>query len=564
MTPEKLKQYQDRIGQLDLERQSWVSHWAELAEATGPRSFRYVDGGKANANASTAGAKQNSGIINNTPVIAARTLKAGMLSGMMSPSRPWFQLTLEGEPESETQGTKSWLAEVEDKIRETCLKSNFYSAALLTLHDLAVFGFSCQLLDEDDEDLIRCYVFPVGQYWLSQSDRLSVDTVYRRFSMTVRQLVKKFGLERCSARVRQHYERRELETAVDVVHVIEPNESYQEGKLGAQGFPWYSCWFEWGVSPESAGDGGCLREGGYSEKPFVAPRWTTTGEDVYGTSPAMDALGDCRALQRAEVKAAAMVDKIVDPPMRGPKSLANQRTSLLPGGMTYVDALSPAQTFAPAMEVNPQAIAVVEQKIQMFEQRINRAFYADLWLLLQQTDGQMTAREVIERREEKLLQLGPVLDRLHDEYLDPAINRIFSVLLRKGALPPPPEELQGRDLRVKFISIMAQAQKLQGTTAVERLAGFVGQLAPLRQEILDKINWDATVDEYGAMLGVAPKVINTADMVEGVRKQRAQMQAQVAKLQAAEQAAGAAQKLASADMSGDNALTTMLKGVGAA
>lgn len=564
MTPETLKRHTDRLNQLDIERQSWVSHWRELADATGPRSFRYIDGGQLNSKPATAGAKQNSGIINNTPVVAARTLKAGMLSGMMSPSRPWFQLTLEGEPEAETQGTKSWLSEVEEEIRETCLKSNFYSAALLTLHDLAVFGFSCQLIDEDEEDEIRCYVFPVGQYWLSQSDRLSVDTVYRRFTMTVRQVVKKFGEAACSQRVRRHFEKKEYETAVDVVHVIEPNEDFQEGKLGARGKPWLSTWFEWGVPADQAGEHGCLREGGYDEKPFVAPRWTTTGEDVYGTSPAMDALGDCRALQRAEVKAAAMVDKIVDPPMRGPKSLSNQRTSLLPGGMTYVDALSPSQTFAPAMEVNPQAVAVVEQKIQLFEQRINRAFYADLWLLLQQTDGQMTAREVIERREEKLLQLGPVLDRLHDEYLDPAINRIFNVLLRKGRLPLPPQELQGRDLKVKFISIMAQAQKLQGTTAVERLAGFVGQLAPLRQEILDKINWDATVDEYGSMLGVAPKIINTEDMVEGVRKRRARLQAQAAQLQAAEQAAGTAQKLAAADTEGNNALTTMLRGVGAA
>jgi len=564
VTPDQLKRHEARLGQLDTERQSWMSHWQELAEQTGPRSFRYASAGDVNARATTAGAKQNRGIINNTPVIAARTLKAGMLSGMMSPSRPWFQLTLGGQEEAiESQGAKAWLAEVEDKIRETLLKSNFYSAALLSLHDLAIFGFTCNLMEEDEEDDVRCYVFPVGQYWLSQSDRLAVDTIYRRFTMTVRQLVKKFTIEHCSKRVKGHYQRHELETPIDVVHCIEPNEDFKEGALGPKGKPFLSTWWEYGC-PASETEYGCLREGGYDEQPFTAPRWTTTGEDVYGTSPAMDALGDCRALQLAEKRAAEMVDKIVTPPMRGPKSLTNQRVSLLPGGMTYVDALSPSQAFGPAMEVNPQSIAVAEAKIREFEQRINRAFYADLWLMLQQTDGQMTAREVIERREEKLLQLGPVLDRMHDEFLDPAINRTFNILLRRGKLPPPPEELQGRDLKVKFISIMAQAQKLQGTTAVERLSGFVAQLAPLRADLLDKINWDATVDEYGGMLGVAPKIINTQDMVEGVRKHRAKMQAQAAKLQAAEQMSGAAKNLAGADMSGENALTSMLKGVGAA
>mgnify|MGYP000564787440 FL=1 len=307
---------------------------------------------------------------------------------------------------------------------------------------------------------------------------------------------------------------------------------------------------------------GLLRESGYRSFPVMAPRWETTGEDVYGTSPAMDALGDCKALQLLEKRKAQIVDKIVDPPMKGPSSLSNQRVSLLPGDVTYVDGPN-AATFAPAIEINPQAAAVVAAEIQVTEGRVEKAFYADLWLLLSQSDGRMTATEVVERREEKLLQLGPVMERLQDELLDPLLQRVLEILFATKRLPPPPRELQGRDVRIEYISIMAQAQKLLGTTAVERFTTFVGNLATAVPAALDKLNIDTTIDEYGRMLGVPPTTIRGDDEVAQLRADRAQQQAQAQQLAAAQAAAGTAKDLAAADTGGDNALTTMLRGLGA-
>jgi hypothetical protein len=136
----------------------------------------------------------------------------------------------------------------------------------------------------------------------------------------------------------------------------------------------------------------------------------------------------------------------------------------------------------------------------------------------------MTAREIVERHEEKLLMLGPVLERLESELLDPLIDRTFSIMLRVGLIPPPPDELQGMDMKIEYISMLAQAQKMVGTAAIEQITGFAAQLAAVYPGVTDNIDADAAVNEYGDMLGVPPKIVRSADDVAAMRDQAAKEQ----------------------------------------
>lgn len=554
MMKTRKQQYLDRIHALRQEREEWLHHWRDVAENFSPSSFRYLSSDR-----QKAGRKQNQKIINNTPPLAQRTASAGMMSGLTSPSRPWFRLSLQDPALQDSQAAKLWLSDAEAALRESFAKSNVYAALHDVYSGLLNFGTAAMLIEEDKEDGIRAYVFPVGQFCLANSDRLAVDTLVREFEMTTAQLVKKFGLENCSDQVRDNFNNGDLDRWHAVCHVLEPNDAYRPGKLGPAGKVWRSCWFE--VSETS--NEKFLRDSGYSEMPFMAPRWQRTGEDAYGVSPAMLALGDCRALQQRELRKAELIDKIARPPMTAPVSLQSHRTSLLPGDVTFVPGVG-GQKFEPAMQVNPQALVAIEAEIQGLESHIRKALYADLWLLLSESDGRMTAREVIERRDEKLLQLGSVLETLQDELLDPLISRCFSILLRQGRIPVPPQEIAGLDLRVEYLSMMVQAQKIQGTTAVERLVSFVGSLAGVKPEVLDKIDTDEMVDSYAEMLGTAPSVVRTDDQVAQIRAQRAQAVAQQQQAMQAETLSKTAKNLAGADMEGDNALSTMLRSMGAA
>lgn len=550
---ERKQQLRNRFEALKSERAQWLQEWREIAEHMRPRAFREF---RADVN---KGDKKHQKIINFTPLKSARTLASGMMSGITSPSRPWFRLTVSGSPQlTEAPTVKGWLSESERVLREDAAKSNIYKALHLVYADLGPFSTSAMLVDEDDEDGARAYVFPVGSYVLACSERGDVDTLFREVSLTVLQLVKKFGLEVCSQKAQQAFKDKKFDERIDVVHALLPNEDVRQGALGPEGKAWLSYWWEATGGEEV----GFLRIGGYEERPLMAPRWEVTGEDTYGHGPGFAALGDCKALQLLERRSAQAADKIVNPPMAAPSAAVTGVIDLLPNRVSYVDGLGAGQALRPAVEINPNVVTIFDQKIQRHELRIREAFFADLWLMLSEQTGTMTAREVQERREEKLLQLGTVLEALQDELLDPLIDRLFGIALRRGRIPPPPEELQGHALKVEYVSIMAQAQKLLSVTGIERIATFVGNLAALKPEVLDKLDLDQLVDELADSLGVPPAIIRTDEAVEALRQARAKAQQQQAAAEQGLQAAQAAKTLSETDVEGTNGLTELLRGAG--
>lgn len=551
--PELKKQLAERYLALKTDRSTWLETWDSIASHMRPRGFRR------STFETNKGTEKHEDIINSTPLEAARTLASGMMAGVTSPSRPWFRLTVPGNADlSEQPAVKEWLTEVERRLRRAMAKSNIYKGFFLVYSDLGPFGVAAMSVEEDVEDGVRAYVFPVGSYCLATSARGSVDTLFREESMTVKQLAELFGIENCTDKVRQLHKDGKLNERVNVIHCIWPNDKYQQDAVGPEGKRWLSYWWE----ESSTTEDGWLRRGGYNEFPVMAPRWEVVGQDTYGHGPGWAALGDCRALQLYERRSAQAVDKVVNPPMAASTAAQSGVINLLPGETSFVDALGQGQALRPAVEVDPRAVEVFEMKIQRHEERIKGAFFADLWLMLSNSDTTMTAREVSERREEKLLQLGTVLEALADELLDPVIDRFFAILQRAGEIPPPPEELQGAELKVEYISIMAQAQKLLSTTGLERLAAFVGNLAQLSPEALDKLDMDQLVDEYADSLGVPPATVRTDELVASMRQGRAQQQQMQAQLEQAQAGADVAKKLGDTSLESGNALDEMLRATG--
>ena len=178
------------------------------------------------------------------------------------------------------------------------------------------------------------------------------------------------------------------------------------------------------------------------------------------------------------------------------------------------------------------------------------------------TGKEMTATEVAERHEEKMIMLGPVIERMQAELHDPILERTFSIMSDIGMLPPAPPELQGVDLKIEYISLLAQAQKLVGTGAIERVAGFVSTVGQAIPQTLDKFNADEAVDQYAEMVGVPPNVIRTNDEVAQIREQRAQQQQQQQQMEAAERLAQTSKTLADTKMDENSALDAVKDLVG--
>lgn len=541
-----------QFSQLDSDRSSFVSHWRELSEFIDPRGSRFL------TSDTNRNERRNSRIVDPSATLAADTLSSGMMSGITSPARPWFRLATPDPDMMDYGPVKVWLETVQNRMNDMFNKSNLYQSLPLLYSSLGNYSTGAMAVLEDDDDIIRTVPFPIGSYHLANSARGSVDTCYRKFSMTVRQLVMQFGKDNVSLSVKGMWETGNYEQWVEVMHAVYPNVDRDTGRLDAKNKPYKSVYYEVGGDSDKL-----LRESGFDEFPIIAPRWTVNGEDVYGSKcPGMTALGQIKALQLEQKRKSQLIDKVTNPPMVGPSSLKNQRVSLLPGDITYIDQITQQDGFRPAYQVNPDMSGLLAD-IQDTRQIIDRCYFVDLFRMLQSINTRsMPVEAVIEMKEEKLLMLGPVLERLNDEALNPLIDRAFSLMARKNMLPPPPEVMQGMPLRIEYISVMAQAQKSIGLSSLTQAVGFIGQLAQVKPEALDKLNIDEAIDSYAEMSGVSPTVILPQEQVDQIRKDRAQQQQQMQAAAMAQAAAQGAKTLSETQTSEPSALTAMTGAAG--
>jgi hypothetical protein len=450
---------------------------------------------------------------------------------------------------------KSWLAETQGRMLNVFARSNTYLMLHACYEELGAFGTSASVIMDDYDALIHHYQSPVGEFALATDYRGNVNTIYREFEKTVAELVAEFGYDQCSRTTQALYNSGNLDAWVPIIHGIEPRSDRDARKADGKNKPWRSVYFEPGR--EDAGDK-VLRESGYDRFPGLAPRWHKMPGDVYGNSPGMEALGDIKQLQHEQLRKANAIDYQTKPPLQVPAGMKGRDLDYLPGGVTYVDAPGAQNAVSTLFNVQLDLQHLLFD-IQDVRERIRGAFYADLFLMLASTvPGRMTATEVAERHEEKLLMLGPVLERLHNELLKPLIDETFTRMVQANLVPPPPEALQGVELDVEFVSMLAQAQRAIGVNGVDRFVGALGAVAQMRPEVIDKIDVDKWADSYSDMLGVDPDIIVASENVAIIRQQRAQAQAQAQQMQAAQMQADAAAKLGTVKTDEKNAATDLI------
>lgn len=544
----KRKLLLSRWGQLRNERESWMAHWKEISDYLLPRSGRFFVDDR------NRGDKRHNNIYDSTGTRALRVLAAGMMAGMTSPARPWFRLTTSDPQLDESAAVKAWLADVTRLMQMVFARSNTYRALHSMYEELGAFGTASSIVLADFDTVIHHYTLTAGEYALAANSRGQINTLYREFQMTVAQMVREFGRDNCSPTVQTLFDRGALEQWVTIMHAIEPRVDRDVTKRDDRNMAWKSVYFEHGGNEDQI-----LRDSGFKEFPALCPRWATTGGDIYGNSPAMEALGDIKQLQHEQLRKAQGIDYKTKPPLQAPTSLKSRDVDTLPGGISFVDSAAPNGGIRSAFEVNIDLSHLLAD-IQDVRERIKGSFYADLFLMLANgTNPQMTATEVAERHEEKLLMLGPVLERMHNEILDPLIEMTFSRMVEAGIVPPPPDELQGMELNVEFVSMLAQAQRAIATNSVDRFVGNLGAVAGIKPEVLDKFDADRWADAYADMLGIDPELIVPGEQVALIRKQRAE--AAKAQQQAAllNQGADTAQKLGSVDTSKQSALTDVTR-----
>ena len=531
-----------RLQGLKAIRQPREAEAAEIAKFAAPMRTRFLSS-NSNRNARRAPVLDSHGIQ------SFRTLTGGMTSGLSSASRPWFALASSDGDLMDDDEVRGWLQDVEKRMYAFIASTNFYAAVKSGYTEMGLFGTEGCVMVEDPTQGAVCHALTFGEYWIGCGRALTADSLYRRVPMSVKQCVDTFG-DAVGTTVRNLYDQSNYEALVECYHAIEPNSGFDPERLDAKGKPFRSVWWEAGESKPAT-----LRISGYEEQPFWAPRWDVVGSDVWGSSPGQDVLPDMRELQFAKKRKGEATDWVIKPEKVVPSQvkLANRPGSIVAAATVDKDAV-----LVP-YEVPYQAIAAIGADIVDIKRAIDTGTYADLFNAITNMPGVQprTVEEIARRNEEKLTQLGPVIERVNNEKLEVALDRVFGIMARGNMLPPAPDRLAGAGLKITFISILAQMQRMVGIGQIERTAGFVGNLMGTFPEAGDIIDADEMVREYADRAGTPPRLIRSPDAVQGIREQRVQAQnaeKMAAMAPAARDGADAARLLSEADAGGGQSL----------
>lgn len=495
------------IAGMAKERRFWESVWREISDFYLPRRYVWLLTAQERAKRSI----NNPRIVDGTGTTAARILASGMMNGITSPSRPWFRLGLVGFEDDANSEERIWLDEVQRRMMLVMAESNFYNALAVLYLDLVLFGTAACLIYEDEESVIRCYNPALGEYWIGQSPRLQVDKFAREFTYTVTQTRAAFGEENLSDSLRSALRQggAQLLNDVTITHLIEP--ATDDPSYAARSFTYRECFWE-----TKGQKGTLLAERGFHEFPGIVVRWELTGNDSYGSSPAMDALGDVKQLQQISIEKGKSLAILNTPPLLADIQLQHKPSAFFPKGVTFVSGLNNGNGAGarPVYQINPP-IQEMTLDIRDIQARIREIFNNDLFQMISQLDTVRTATEIDARREEKLIRLGSVLERFENEALDPAIKRIFSIMQRGGLLPDPPARMEGADIEIQYDSILSVAQSAVSAAPTERFVAFVGQIgAAVYPKALNIPNWESLIRDYGRDIGVPAKNINPPEVTQ--------------------------------------------------
>jgi len=385
------------------------------------------------------------------------------------------------------------------------------------------------MYEEDDAvDGIRFYSRDIAEIYLCENEKEKIDTVYRKFKMTARQAFDKWG-EAAGEVVMNFMDKKEFDKQVEFIHAVMPRYERDVTKDDSSNMPFESTYIE--VSKKHL-----INQSGYREFPYFTPRFNKNSGEVWGSSPAMVLFADIKMLNEMVKVLIRSAQKQVDPPLVLPHDGYLLPIKYGPAALNFRlkgsadDKIEPLATGA--------NISIGLEIISQWQAIVKKGFFVDLFLLLADPARKdMTATEVMQRVEEKMLILAPVLGRLMNEFLDPLITRTFNILWRTGKLLPPPDIIQNMQYQIEYISPLARAQKLDQMKSINSFIALVSQIAMAKPDVIDNVNEDEIVNDVQELYGVNPKYVRDPEQVKAIREQRAQQQQQMAQMAQAQQAA---------------------------
>ncbi|MCD8352195.1 MAG: portal protein [Planctomycetaceae bacterium] len=555
------KAYRRRYAELQPDADHLKPLWRELNEFLHPWSGRYLfSESKAMENI-----RRGERIHNSVSFEVLRTAAAGLHGGLTSPARPWFEVSHPDEKLMENREVKGWMHHVQTTMRSVLQKSNFYPIIHHLYYEALTYGQGVAIIDPHPYKGVQCRLLTCGEYVMANGADLDVNTLYRRLSMTAAQLREQFGAKNSgfSRTVEDALRQGRLSDSFEVVHAMQP-----VGMFGEPMHPIFK--YESVYYLDQCGDPDnqpILGWYGHRSKPFVAVRWDTISDSAYGFSPGMMALADVRQLQTQELNECDGIEKEINPPMIAPSSMKPliNGGKLKPGQWVYEPTTGTANGgIRPAYQVRLD-LQKSRLKIQDVTSRIRSTFFDDLFRAFLFNQKQMTATEAAQRMEEKAMILGPVLERFQAELFDAILDRVFCILFYEfEAIEPPPQIIQGDNLKIEYVGLLAQAQHQIGLTGTMNFIQSVIPIiqVPQWQGAAIKVNAKEIIDQLASANNLVPEATLTDEECDEIEAAQAKAQQEAAAMEQMKGMADVAKTAADTPLDNGSLLTGAEGGLG--
>ena len=519
----------NNLSRLMEKRSTWESHWQEIADLMLPR--------KAEITKERSRGDKRSTLIYDATAIHSLELLAASLHGMLTSSaNRWFSLRYKEAKLNESDEAREWLEDSIDKMYLGFARSNFQQEIFENYHDLIAFGTSCLMVEEDEDDIIRFSARHIKEIYVEENKKGLIDNVYRKFKITADQAMQKFGPENLSKEINNIFKTHPYDE-VEICHIVRPRNIYDVSKKDKKNMPFQSIYFEHSTDH-------IISVGGFNENPYVVSRYLKSSTEIYGRSPSMNALPDVKVLNKMVEHGLKAAAKQIDPPLLVPDDSMLAPIRMTPGSLNYYRSGSRDRIEPLNIGANTSLSLNAENARR---EAIAKMFHVDQLQI--QSNRTMTATEVLQRNEEKMRILGPVMGRIQSELLEPMINRVFLIMLRNRLFKEAPAILANQEIDIEYVSPMALAQKGQELQNVMRGLELFGSLAQT-MPVMDYIDENGLVKQLVQTLGLPARMIKSDKEVQTIRmerqqapQQQMQMEQQMAESQMAKNAAPLAKEV---------------------
>jgi hypothetical protein len=494
-----------RLKHLEAERATWEPVWQSIAEYVLPNRADFaVQRGP--------GQERTQKLYDMTAVHANEMLASALHAMLTNPALHWFTLRTYDEKVNVIRAVRAWLEDAQTRMEAvfSSPRAGFTPAIHEFYLDLGAPGTAVMLVEERGRDQILFRTHHLAECMLAEGETGRIDTIYRKFKMTARQLAQRF--ETLPEKIANALAGDKPDQEFEIVHAVEPRADYDGRRLDGRNMPWRSCY----VALQDKAE---LSEGGYQEFPFVAARWSKVAGETYGRSPSWTALPDIKmvnAMSRTVLRAA---QKATDPPLLLSDEGIVLPVRTTPGGLNFGAVDGQGRELMKPLVTGARIDIGLEMQEQRREQ-IRHAFFVDQLQFF--NDQRMTATEVLQRTEERLRLMSPMVGRMQIEGLGPLVERVFSIMLRRGQFLPPPLELRGQEIKIEYVSPIAKAQRASDLVAMSRGFELLAPYAAANPAALDVIDGDELVRAVADLSSFPLKVVRDARALAAVRAGRQQ------------------------------------------